>query len=429
MRLLNRGKDGTLDAETREKINKIEFQGLSKLKIGDAMWFAIRCDFHLNKRDLMSSAIDTISSFSFNVDERGTSNVAFFWEKDNSRKDHIAWFEKIVNQVDGYVYVCSDGTKKEKNDYSSLIEKYYSEAKQYSEQWRKQIKHIKELGYDRINYFVYTLQWHYVEYCVVRDILDRYDIHSFACMCDAHATSSLLTQYYNLKGVRTITFTHAFFTEGWYYNCCSKYMLLYGKSMYNQAIGYTNQSHDKFVICGNPRFIGCKLPNEIILRNTNRWGIVLDAGINHSVNSRLISIVLELAKENNVKVICKKHPSDKDVALAEEYSKDIEEIYCSETTVEEFQNMVDVAFFVTSTVYSEFVMQLIPSFRLKVEKDNYSDIDWCCFGSVSELRDLLSQYHDNHSLLEKKMMESREILSNCDDISGRYKRFIENVNT
>ena len=385
MRFINKGKQGLLDDETRYEINQLEFQGLPKMKIGDALWFAIRYDFHTDKRKLMAVMTDMISSLSFYVDEQGKNEVAFFWEKDNSRKDHIRWFEKVVKQVDGYVYVHPECNEKDKveDEYSRLVDKYYNEAKAFSKQWKKQIGHIKELGYDRINYFIYTLQWHYVEYSVVRDILDKYDIHTFVCMCDAHATSSLLTQYFNSQEVRTITLTHAFFTEKWYYNCFSRYMLLYGESMYNQAINCTEQSHDKFVICGNPRYIGSKIAKTLVLKHTGTWGIVLDAGVNSAANLKLISIVLEIACKENIKVICKKHPSDSDIELPEEVASRIENIYCSETTVDEFQDMVDIAFFITSTVYSEFVMQLIPSFRLKVKNDNYSDIDWCCFESAS----------------------------------------------
>lgn len=404
-----------LDDDDREAINSIVFEKLEDFSIGDALWFDIRYNVPISARK------QELSQLEYTVEKKGNSEVVFFVEKDNTRADHMIWVRKIISVLDNYCFIycnehaCEDDEKETQYEIEKL-----------EGSWKKSIMSIKGLSQNQRDSLLFSLKRHYLEYEMIKEIIDKIQPHTFVCMSDVHPTSSLLTQYCNKKGIRTVTCTHGSFTEKMYYNGYSQYMILYGPVMFKEAIKYTTQKHEKFVVLGNPRFINCNLPEKLQYKGFDSMGIVFDAGFLENINNvRMIKIIGSYAQKFGKSIICKAHPADKGKILSKDYKKLINKLYFDEIGMDDFSKMVDIAFFATSTSYTEFVAKLIPCFRLKTDYDNYEGIDWCIFSTYEELENLLAMYMKNVLLLEDKMKNTREQLSCSGDIATRYKNFIE----
>ncbi len=408
------------DEMIQKQINDIEVFGLKNLSVGDALYFAIKDHSRIDIKQLINE-MGMTNNIGLEVKTKGDGKVWVIAEKDNMRKDHLKWLYKIVSVLDNYTLIEYRNKKKnlQTKRYPNIIICLYK--------WNKEFKSVEHLGLLRRLRLIICLYRHFIEFLNVTCLhCEARKVTTCAFLCDAHCTSSLLTQYFNNIGnIKTITFFHGMSNERIYFSTKSQYLLLYGKFMYDKACGFNIEAKSKYLLCGDPRFIDVDLPKQIQVKNTRTWGIVFDCGFfGNQSNSKILSIVSSLAKKKDYKVFAKFHPTDNGIEIPKEVNDLIDKCFFTQVGITEFMDMVDVGFFINSSAYGEFVMNLMPSFRLRNDNDNYSTISWCTFSKEEELQELINSYENNRKEYENELLETRNTLS-VNNIGKRYKEILE----
>jgi hypothetical protein len=255
--------------------------------------------------------------------------------------------------------------------------------------------------------------------------IEKYDdvimTQKFVPFLSCFPTDSILCTFYRKRGVKSYCVQHGFHlaaSEYSYYipidvinleNIQADYMLAWGNSIKDSMIRQ-GVADSRFLLAGNPKYsnIDIKIKNRIKKGNVI---VCLARDLYVDYNIQLLQIITELC-ENGFVVNIKFHPRS-NLDLYSDFLDDRFIILPIQTTVGDIRHEIKPEFAISfnSTIYFEFYLNSIITFRFHVgENEIKSNID-DTFIDFLDLRNLIEKF--NETSFDKINEDVKRMVDNC----------------
>jgi len=379
------------------KINNKKFKGLEMYNIGSALPM-MATNVHFNSKMSVKNKLWTIIQWVlFNAVEykyfNKNSNIMLVYSDERiNRVDYRKIFENVKGIFDSDTITPIIRQKKEVHSWHEIA--------QYLELVFSWLGQLRKCGIDLKN-----------SMRVVTDIMRIYNIHQYLetvtfshkdCIivfCDIFPTDNICVQYFQHKGIMTMTLQHAAFTaalkEPTNINdagieltySISDYFLGWNQFTKEQAIS-CGMKEERFRVVGIPQFIN--YASELSKENQNNcFGVILGVKEYDDINRSVVKIANEIAEKYCLKYYLKYHPNFK----GNEYS-DITNEYClgnfTSRDINEYVRSVDFSVLSVTSMIVELVYLEHTIYRFKIEpdKDKFSEINVFNFSNLKEFAEI-----------------------------------------
>lgn len=350
-------------------------------------------------------------------DEVENMIVVFYSHEHARRPDYVNFMKDSVSLIDHYYLLTGNDTRKRARCFGSAIKNLF-----LLPSWYRTICSVEEDKFNRMYLLSKISSAYRWKKYLDKNMKALGRIKGLVTIFDAREYENILTQYVMQKGIKTATLQHGYFP------------VISNERGY-LAIPYTGFVSDEFwawgeYSCENAVMSGMlpqscravgypKTFKRIVDKTPKRdlMGIILDGGENLlPYNEAILTIAVEVAKKNNLKVVLKPHPHDKF-----DYTNmmgDFDNYEFSHESIFDYGRKVDFSLCYASSAYIDLMAMGASVFRYRKEtsENSYSRLnDKDTFTNASELDNLI-QMSDNHISDENR----KALLGDLNNIKKQY---------
>lgn len=260
----------------------------------------------------------------------------------------------------------------------------------------------------------------------------------FISFCDALFEDNLLTQYFNIIGIKTATLQHGqyrFLKSGLetadaevYLNFCSNYLFSWGeKTKIEMKKGKV--SEEKIFLCGVLKSFTNTSRNSLLYADNDIFGIILNGETYKDSNITMIKIANDIANKYNLKYIIRLHPMNNLKNYEKYINKSYFITYLKNISGEEYSSKVNFSLLHMTGVFVEMLSTKSPFFILD---DKYTEdifkLDGLHFSNLEEFSKVYEKYKKDKeymNILLNKEYKNFNIAQNEKELESLY---LKNIN-
>jgi len=372
-----------------------------------------------------------IQDYNYNFSDKAENTIVVFYSHEHARRpDYVNFMKDSAALLDNSYLLTGRDTRKRAKCIGCAIKNLF-----LLPNWYRTICRVEEDKYNRL-YILSKISsaYRWKKYLDKnKEMLCK--IKGLVTIFDAREYENILTQYVMQQGIKTATLQHGYFPvisneRGYlaipYTGFVSDEFWAWGEySCENAVISGMNPLLCKAV--GYPKSfkrIDCEKQQREIM------GIILDGGENLlPYNKAILTIAVDVAKKNNLKIVLKPHPHDK-----YDYTTlmgDFDNYEFSHESIFDYGRKVDFSLSYASSAYIDLMAMGATVFRYRKEncENSYSrlnDID--TFTNTTELENLILK-SDSHINDDNR----KSLLGDLNNIKQQYneaahKLFYNNSN-